>query len=259
MHVAIIQLQVELADKAANFSRVQRLVEKAMAMAATPDIIVLPELWSTGYALKDLPRLASSNGDEEAEFLGELARSYKVWFAGGSVAAMTDKGISNRAQIIDRKGRLQKSYDKVHLVPMLEEDKYLLAGDSSCICTIEEINFGFAICYDIRFCQYLHKLALEGAEVLIVSAQWPLARINHWQTLLTARAIENQYYVVAANNKASGTTNFGGNSMAVQPDGEIICQLQKSNEIEVVHLDPSLVRNTRERIPVFKDRRPELY
>jgi len=259
MHIAIIQQHVEVSDKKANFTNVAKLVDQAVQKSPSTDLIILPELWSTGYALKELTQLASTDGEEEALFLRKLAIKHNVWFAGGSVAAKTKNGIANRAQIIDRQGKLVRTYDKVHLVPMLDEDKYLIAGNTSCIYTIEGITFGFAICYDIRFCQFIHKLALGGAEAIIVSAQWPLARINHWKTLLQARAIENQCYVLAANNTAPGSTPFGGSSMAYGPNGDIIFTMGETQEIRHVEIDTRLVQQTREQIPLFQDRRPELY
>lgn len=255
----MIQQQVELADKNANYANVAKLVEDATQQNPSADLIVLPELWSTGYALKELDQLASEGGEEEASFLGELARKHDVWFAGGSVAAKTGQGIVNRAQIIDRQGVLQQTYDKIHLVPMLNEDKYLKAGNSSCVYTIEGTTFGFAICYDIRFCQFIHKLALDGAQALIVSAQWPMARINHWKALLHARAIENQCYVLTANNISTGQTPFAGNSIALAPDGELLADLGDQQGFKQVEIDLQEVDKIRKQIPIFQDRRPELY
>jgi predicted amidohydrolase len=259
MQIALIQLDVVLADKKANFANVERLVQQAANLSPVPDLIVLPELWSTGYALEDLHNLASKDGNEEAEFLGHLAKKYRIWFAGGSVAAKTKNGITNRAQIIDRSGTLMKTYDKIHLVPMLSEDKYLIAGNAVCVYEIEKIQFGFAICYDIRFCQFIHKLALLGAQALIVSAQWPLVRLNHWQTLLQARAIENQCYVLACNNVAANDPPFAGHSVAHGPDGSILCQFESRQDVRQVRIDPQIVEKTRREIPLFADRRPEFY
>jgi len=259
MRITIIQQNVALADKKSNFTTVTRLVQEAAAQNRRPDLIVLPELWSTGYALSELSHMASSDGHEEAEFLGKLAQKHNIWFAGGSVAAKTQNGITNRAQIIDRSGKLQNFYDKIHLVPMLDEHKYLIAGNSTCIHTIEGINFGFAICYDIRFCQFIQKLVLDGAEALIVSAQWPLSRLGHWQTLLRARAIENQCYILAANNVSDGTPAFAGHSVAHGPDGSTLCQFERKEGIKQITIDLDTVSKIRREIPVFRDRRPELY
>ena len=259
MHAALIQMAVVQGSRQANYLRVENWVEKAIGLHPRPDLIVLPELWSTGYALEELNTLASEEGRDEAEFLGNLARKHGVWFAGGSVAAKTSDGIVNRAQILNRQGELVATYDKVHLVPMLGEHKYLVAGDRHCVYEIEGITFGLAICYDIRFCEFMRKLVLAGAQALIVAAEWPLIRLSHWQALLKARAIENQCYVLAANNVALEKAPFAGHSVAHGPDGSTLCQLEFAEGVKVVKIDIKAVETIRENVPVFKDRRPELY
>lgn len=259
MQIALIQLQILPSKKQVNYERISRLVDAAVNQQSRPDLIVLPELWSTGYALAELETIASDEGHEEAEFLGNLAREYGVWFAGGSVAARTARGITNRAQVIDREGVLQAIYDKVHLVPMLDEHKYLVAGESTCVYEIEGITIGFAICYDIRFCEFIRKLALQGAQALIISAQWPLVRLSHWQTLCKARAIENQCYLIAVNNTAMGDAPFAGHSQGLGPDGSTLCSFEFQEAVQQMNIDVSEVEKLRKAIPVFDDRRPELY
>ena len=259
MNIALIQMTVSVGDKQANYDKASRWIEQAVNCEQCPDVIVLPELWTTGYALPQLHALASDDGLEEAEFLGELAKKHGVWFAGGSVAAQTEAGIFNRAQIINRQGELKATYDKVHLVPMLDEHKYLIAGNTHCVYEIEGVNIGFAICYDIRFCEFLRKLALSGAQALIISAEWPMVRLSHWQTLLKARAIENQCFVLAANTVTTGDAPFAGHSVAHGPDGSTLCQFELQEAVKVVHLDIEAVEKIRSAVPVFKDRRPELY
>ncbi|TKB08826.1 carbon-nitrogen family hydrolase [Desulforhopalus sp. IMCC35007] len=259
MQIALIQQAVSAGNKQKNYDRITQLVEQALTRSPKPDLLILPELWSTGYALADLARIASDEGGEEAEFLGKLARKNGVWFAGGSVAAKTKDGITNRAQIIDRNGLLQGIYDKVHLVPMLNEHKYLTAGSNLCIHEIEGVKFGFAICYDIRFCEFIRKLALNGAQAIIVAAEWPLVRLSHWRALLKARAIENQCYVLAANNVATGDAPFAGHSVAHGPDGSTLCQFEFQEGVNQVCIETQAVEAIRTAVPVFKDRRPELY
>lgn len=258
MNITLIQQDVVMGDKVANFRTVRRLVEKAVNGENRPDLIVLPELWSTGYALEELSVLASDNGNEEAEYLGKMASDFGVWFAGGSVAAKTGDGIVNRAQVITPHGELAAWYDKVHLVPMFDEDRYMIGGNQNCLHEIEGVNIGFAICYDLRFGEFLHHLCLSGSKILIICAQWPMKRIKHWQILLQARAIENQCFVIGVN--AAGTRDgHGGNSMAVAPDGRILRQLGLDEVYSTVSLDLEEVKRTREAVPVFEGRRPEIY
>lgn len=259
MQIAIIQPIIVSGKKKANYLKMSQLIEQAVGLFPKPDVIVLPELWSTGYALQELDHIASDQGLEEAAFLGDLAQKHGVWFAGGSVAAKTSEGVTNRAQIINRQGQLVAFYDKIHLVPMLDEHLYLTAGNTICVHDIEGITFGFSICYDIRFCEFIRKLALEGAQVLVVAAQWPLVRLSHWQALLKARAIENQCYLVAANNTAMGNVPFAGHSTAVGPDGSTLVQFEFVEGVQQVVIDVTKVEQIRNAVPVFQDRRPDLY
>ena len=259
MQIAVIQPTITSGDKKANYLKIRQLTEQAVSLSPKPDVIVLPELWSTGYALPELDQIASDQGLEEAAFLGDLALKHNIWFAGGSVAAKTSQGVTNRAQIINRQGQLEAFYDKIHLVPMLDEHLYLTAGNQICVHDIEGINFGFSICYDIRFCELMRKLALDGAQVLVVAAQWPLVRLSHWQALLKARAIENQCYLVAANNTAMGDAPFAGHSTAIGPDGSTLVQFEFLEGVQQVGIDVTKVEQIRQAVPVFKDRRPDLY
>ena len=105
----------------------------------------------------------------------------------------------------------------------------------------------------------MRKLAIKGAQALIISAEWPLVRLNHWQALLKARAIENQCYVLAANNTAMGSAPFAGHSQALAPDGSTLSQLGFQEGIATVEIDPETVDQIRQAVPVFRDRRPEIY
>jgi predicted amidohydrolase len=116
------------------------------------------------------------------------------------------------------------------------------------------------ICYDIRFPELARRLALGGAKLLLVPAEWPNPRLHHWRTLLTARAIENQMYVVACNRTGvSGSTSFFGHSMVIDPWGEIVAEADEQETILQATIDLALVDEVRTRIPVFEDRRPALY
>ena len=205
MRVCVMQMDVVKGGRETNYETVRRLTEEAMRAARPPEVIVLPELWSTGYAL-----------------------------------------VYNRAQIIDREGRYAAGYDKIHLFRLMDEDRYLAQGKEALWFELGGMRCAAAICYDIRFCELIRKLAVGGAEALFVSAEWPLPRREHWVTLLRARAIENQMYVVACNRcGVTGQEVFGGNSLIVAPDGTVLAQADAEEDIICADLDPDFVRQTR--------------
>lgn len=259
MNICALQMDVVQGSRQANQAAVRRMVAEAMRREDKPSVFILPELWSTGYALERAGELASPLGGEDAAFLGELALQYGVAFAGGSVLSERDGRIYNRAQVIDEKGRYIAGYDKIHLFRLMEEDKYLSPGESTLFFTLGGMRCASVICYDIRFCELPRKLAAEGAELLFVSAEWPLARHEHWQILLRARAVENQMYVAACNRCGTSGQPFAGRSMIIAPTGDVLAMAGEEEAIICASVNPACVREARSSIPVFQDRVPHLY
>ncbi len=263
INVGIAQIDIKIGDRKANQARVQQWMETYCqnTPSTMPTVIVLPEIWDVGYALDAKDQLADENGAQSLEFLGKLAQEYGVWFAGGSVLAKTAGGVANRAQIISPDAKLVSTYDKVHLFPLMDEPDYLVAGTSRCLFDIDDIRMGSVICYDLRFCEFLRRYALDGAKVLFLSAQWPLLRVDHWVTLLQARAIENMMYIVACNRVGtSKDTLFAGNSMVIDPWGTVLYQgSSDAEEGQFVQFDPHTVDAIRAKLKVFLMRQPDLY
>lgn len=260
MRIGVLQMDIAYGNRRGNWEKVRLSTERAMALPCSPHAFILPELWSTGYALSHASALASPMGREDADFLSSLASSYHVAFIGGSVLSEYEGAVYNRAQFIDSAGRYLAGYDKIHLFRLMDEHRYLSPGKKTALFDFCGIRCAMAICYDIRFCELIRTLAVHGAEVLFVSAEWPLVRKEHWETLLRARAIENQMFVVACNRCGStGKEVFAGNSMIIAPDGTILCRAGEGEEIISAEIDVSLVRRARAEIPVFQDRVPDLY
>ena len=257
MRICALQMDVKAGDRAANHATVQRLVDKAVSLCA-PDVIVLPELWSTGYALEQAATLADEQGD--ADFLRALAQKNRLAFAGGSVLARHDGGVTNRAQVIDSKGHYLAFYDKVHLFRLMDEDTFLAPGRQVSLFELHGMPCSSVICYDIRFCELPRRLAVQGAELLFVSAEWPSPRAEHWRTLLRARAIENQIFVAACNRcGVTDGTVFAGRSAIIAPDGSVLAEAGTEEEIIWTDIDAAAVRHMRDLIPVFEDRVPGMY
>ncbi len=266
-HLAVVQTDVCIGQPELNFTRIEQQLMQAVAgtpgHAATPkpDLIILPEMWNTGYALTELEQLADPFGERTLSMMSTFAAKHQVNVLAGSVAVRTTAGqFANRSYVFDRTGACVKQYDKLHLFRLMDEEQFLQQGTQTGDFQLDGIKAGLMICYDIRFPELARALALNGAKVLYVPAQWPKPRLHHWRTLLQARAIENQMYVVACNRVGtSGTTDFFGHSMVIDPWGEVLAEGAEDEAVLRVTLDLNLVDDVRKRIPVFADRRPELY
>ncbi|MGQ7276412.1 carbon-nitrogen family hydrolase [Brevibacillus thermoruber] len=259
-NVALLQMDIAFGRPDLNAATVRRLVNQLAEAEQQPDLVVLPELWDTGYDLTRLDEIADDNGERAKALLREAAVQLKAHVIGGSVAERRDGRVYNTTFVFDREGNLAGSYSKTHLFRLMDEEKYLAAGEKPGLYILDGQTAGSVICYDIRFPEWLRVHALKGAKVMCVPAQWPHPRLDHWRQLLIARAIENQMYVVACNRVGEGGGNtFCGHSMVVNPWGEVIAEGMQQEEIVYAELDLALVDEVRGRIPVFADRRTELY
>lgn len=260
LKISICQIEVVGGNPDRNRKHVLKWVQKTVENDG-PDIIVLPEMWTTGYALPELKKIADIDGEPTTTFLRNLAKKYNVNIVGGSFANKVKDNVYNTAIVIDRKGEVVYEYEKVHLVPMLDEHLYLTGGTNSHSFELEGYKMGLIICYDLRFPELTRSLALEGAEVLFIVAEWPASRKKHWEHLQLARAIENQFYVVSSN--VVGTFNnvkYGGTSMIITPNGDVLVKgSEEKEEMITYEIDITKVREIREQIPVFQNRVPDVY
>ena len=166
----------------------------------------------------------------------------------------------NTAMVFDRDGQCMAEYDKTHLFTPMGEDDYYTCGDHLCCFTLDGVKCGIIICYDTRFPELTRSLALQGLDMLFVVSQWPKERIFHLRTLTTARAIENQMFVVCCNScGTAGKTVYGGNSAIIEPFGKTLALGGENEEIITADCDIEIPSDIRSSIPVFRDRRQELY
>jgi omega-amidase len=256
--VTCLQMDIAFGDPIKNYQHAEKLIETAMK--DNPDIIVLPELWTTGYDLTRLDTIADKNAETTIEFLKKAAKKHQVHFVGGSVANRVEQGVKNTLLIINNEGKLVQKYSKLHLFKLMDEHLYLEAGEKTGLFELENRNFGGVICYDIRFPEWIRAHTVSGAEALFVVAEWPAPRLSHWRSLLIARAIENQCFVIACNRSGSDPNNeFAGHSMIIDPWGEVIAEAGANEEILSAEIKLDLVKEIRKQIPIFEDRRPDLY
>ena len=259
MKVSCLQMNMTLGVPDENFARVADLVERAMM--DQPGVLVLPETWNTGFFPKDrLNELSDRDGCRTKAEIGALAAKYHVNIVAGSVSNVRDGNVFNTAFVFNREGECIASYDKTHLFTPMGEDNYYTPGDHLCRFQLDGISCGLIICYDIRFPELTRSLTVQGLDMLFVVSQWPKVRTFHLRSLTTARAIENQMFVVCCNScGVAGETVYGGNSAIIDPWGETIALAGESEEILSAECDLQVLESIRSTIPVFRDRRPELY
>ncbi|WP_057912772.1 carbon-nitrogen family hydrolase [Peribacillus muralis] len=256
--IACIQMDIAFGQPDINYQHAEQWLEKAVSKEA--DIVILPELWTTGYDLTRLNEIADEGAEQTIGFLKNMAIKHQIHIIGGSVAKKTQEGIYNTMVIIDKDGNLVKEYDKLHLFQLMDEHHFLQPGENDGLFTLDEkICAGF-ICYDIRFPEWQRAHTARGAEVLFITAEWPKPRLDHWRALLISRAIENQAYVVAVNRSGSDSNNvFAGHSMIIDPWGHIVSEAGEESEVLTGTLDFKKISEARNKIPVFEDRRPDHY
>ncbi|MDD2310283.1 MAG: carbon-nitrogen family hydrolase [Desulfuromonadaceae bacterium] len=252
---AAIQFNVKQGDVDANLAYIREALYRVAGEGV--DLVVLPEMWSSGFAYRNLNELALRSAGIVDELL-LLSRELKLVIVGSMPEPNGDK-VFNTVYVIDN-GKLAGIYRKIHLFSLLGEDRAFSGGDSWLLAETSIGKVGVIICYDLRFPELSRRLAIEGAQVLCVPAQWPKPRQEHWRTLLRARAIENQLFVVACNTCGTvGKLDFFGMSMIIDPKGELLAEAGESEGEIIAPLDMQEMNDWRAQIPCFIDRKPESY
>ncbi len=268
IRVACVQLTAG-PDKAASLERAERLVARAGASGA--DVVVLPEKWNGVGGPETLHELAESlDGGESVEAMARWARTHAVSLVGGSITERREgrDKLSNTSLAFDPDGTIVAVYRKIHLFDVdvagvrYRESDAEEPGEEAVVCALEDWPVGLSVCYDLRFPELYRILALEGAELVTVPANFT-ARTgrDHWELLLRARAVENQLYVVAAGQVGEpipGRPSYG-RSMVVDPWGTVLAQAPDEETIVVAELDRARVRDVRASLPSLANRRPASY
>jgi predicted amidohydrolase len=260
MKIALAQIRSWPGEVTRNTRTIVKRIRDAATLEC--DAVVLPEMSDTGYHMPTIVKTASSwEGGVYAEVAGVAAEVKLTVIAGLSERVGSD--VYNSLALIGADGRLIAKYRKAHLItaePICEQN-YIRPGDQITLCDVSGFSVGLLTCYDIRFPELARRLALSGAEILVVPAAWPLLRLKHWETINACRAIENQVYVAAVNRVGDDQgLVFGGSSMLLDPYGTILTSASEiddtllTGEISKEHL-----AEIRGRMKVYQDRREELY
>ncbi|WP_077796304.1 carbon-nitrogen family hydrolase [Streptomyces sp. JHA26] len=255
MRASLIQIAVN-GDEPVEARRLR--VASTVREQAGADLVVLPELWTTGaFAFEEFDACAEPLRGPTYEAMAEAASDAGVWLHAGSVPERAADGqLYNTSLVLSPAGDLAAAYRKIHRFGFDKGEAVLMgAGDELVTVRLPETTLGLATCYDLRFPELFRGLVDAGAETLVVPAGWPERRRSHWTLLARARAVENQAFVLAC---ATAGTHAGvpqaGHSVVVDPWGEVLAQAGADEEVLTVEFDPAGVARTREQFPALKDR-----
>jgi predicted amidohydrolase len=256
--ISLGQMDVQLGEPEQNLAKVEEWTAEAARRGS--QLVVFPELWSTGYDLENVANHATRLTEGMFARMGSLARQYAIGIYGSCLSELGEGRYGNTAVLYGSDGQLLGTYTKLHLFRLMQEDRYLIGGQQLTLANTAWAKVGLSICYDLRFPELFRAYALAGAQAMLVCAEWPNPRLAHWQTLLVARAIENQAFVIACNRVGeSRGVSFFGHSCVVDPWGEFVANAGGAEGLVTVAFDPDQVAAVRQQIPVFQDRRPEVY
>lgn len=261
MKVAVAQISCSLGNPEANVSKVRDFCRRAKECGS--ELIVFPEMIDTGYSMPVIEKHARHWKTGFVASLREIASQLSVAIVSG-VSERDGSSIYNSQVLVDAKGEIVAKYRKTHLyaVPPVEEQSCFAPGDTFASFVLGDLNFGFSICYDLRFPEMYRKLTTDqNVGVFLISSAWPFPRDEHFRVLAQARAIENQSYVIASNRVGKDEELwFCGNSAIIDPRGVIVAAASADRE-ELIHADLSeeLVLSVRSRVESLAHRRTDLY
>jgi omega-amidase len=248
MKIALIQYNPEWENKAANKKKILSMIKDIEGT----DLLIFPEMTLTGFTMKSKDMSETIQGDSYRFFSSIASEKSSNIFAG--VIERRNNRNYNTLIHIKPDGHLVKLYRKVHPFSYSDENKYYFGGSKPAITKIKKWNVGLTICYDLRFPELFRKYGKKRTHLIVNIANWPDTRIEHWRTLLKARAIENQCYVAGVNRVGKDPKlNYIGFSSVFDPMGKEIVALETDEKVIVVDINKNYVNEVREKFPFLND------
>jgi predicted amidohydrolase len=250
MRIAAVQHDIVWEDREANFGRLAPQVARAVGAGA--ELVLLTETFSTGFSMT--PGIGEPEGGPSSQFLAGQAAEHGVWVAGTCPETTADGELPYNSFVLAGPDGSTHRYRKLH--PFADERDRFRSGEGPVTVQVGDLRITPFICYDLRFANVFWQTGPD-TDVFLVPANWPSARRHHWTTLLKARAIENQAYVVGCNRvgTAGDGTEHAGDSRIVDPMGELLATASGVETIVLADVDPAEVTATRKRFQFLRDRR----
>jgi predicted amidohydrolase len=250
MRIAAVQHDIVWEDREANFARLAPQVSRAVGAGA--ELVLLTETFSTGFSMT--PGIGEPQGGSSSQFLSGQAAEHGVWVAGTCPEVSEDGELPYNSFVLAAPDGTSHRYRKLH--PFADERDRFRSGEGPVTVQVGDLRVTPFICYDLRFANVFWQTGPD-TDVFLVPANWPSPRRQHWTTLLQARAIENQAYVVGCNRvgTAGDGTEHTGDSRIISPAGELLATASGVETIVLADVDPAEVATTRDRVQFLKDRR----
>ena len=251
MNIHLVQIDSVWEDRAANHAKARQLIANANPLPGS--LIILPETFSTGFSMNLAVTAEPENGPTE-QFLREMAAQYQCCVIVGVVTQADEGRGMNQALALAPDGSLLTRYTKNYPFSMGGENQVHRAGTEISLFEWQGLRIAPLICYDLRFPELARSAVRAGAEVLVFIAAWPVKRIQHWITLLQARAIENQAYVIGVNRCGNDPEfTYTGRSIVVDPHGLVIADAAEQERVVSAQIDPAIVRDWRTQFHALRD------
>ena len=254
MKVHAVQLDQAWEEKEANYDKATRLAEEAGTQPG--DLLVLPETFPTSFSMN--VSLTTADEPEKTEsFLSQLARRYEIWVTAGMTIPSNSATTGHNLSVsFSPEGKRIGLYAKTHPAAIYNEDKSYAPGNEVTTFSLSNFTACPFICYDLRFPEIFRIGARKGANLFIVIANWPAIRIEHWVTLLRARAIENLAYVVGVNRTGRDPSlAYCGRSVIVDPKGEILADAGSTETVISAEINLGDLEEWRQQFPVLEHAR----
>jgi len=249
MKIGLIQYNPVWEDKISNEKRITSLLNEGNKDV---DLLIFPEMTLTGFSMNS-ETFAEEIEGESFKYFASIAKNFECNVIAGVIEKRSAKYF-NTIIHIEKNGKLKTHYYKIHPFSYSEEDKHFSAGDKPVITGVGDWKIGLSICYDLRFPELYRFYAKEKVELLVVIANWPDTRIEHWRTLLKARAIENQCYIAGVNRVGKDPKlHYTGFSSVYDPMGKEIIAVENEEKVILVDLDKNYVNEVRKKLPFLND------
>jgi len=259
MKIALVSLNQFWENKEKNKIRIDNFINQSKTDLV--DLIIFPEMTLTGFSMNVNTTSEEFHNSESISYFSEQAKYAKINLIFGiTIKAKEDFKAYNQAVFIDSAGVVQAIYSKIHPFSYAGETKYFNHGETTTIVTLDSHNLGLTICYDLRFPELYQSLS-KSSEIIINIANWPAKRIDHWNTLLMARAIENQVFMVGVNRIGTDGNDieYEKSSKIINPEGKEVRPIYSSAEYDLFLIEPDKVNFVRSNFPIKQDRRIKLY